>query len=96
MGVTFFKVLYVSVCSLRPPWTVTHLVPLSLGFSRQGYWSQLPFPAPGDRPDPGMKPSFLAFLALAADSLLLPPSESPVGLGKEFNIQMHWRGTEQF
>ena len=36
------------------PWTVACQAPLSMGFSRQGYWSGLPFPPPGDRPDPGI------------------------------------------
>ena len=38
------------------PWTVAYQAPLSLGFSRQEYWSGLPFPSPGDLPDPGMEP----------------------------------------
>ena len=37
-------------------WTVTHQAPPSMGFSRQEYWSGLPFPSPGDLPDPGIKP----------------------------------------
>ena len=37
------------------PWTVAYKVPLSMGFSRQEYWSGLPFPAPGDLPDPGIE-----------------------------------------
>ena len=36
-------------------WTVAHQGPLSLGFSRQEYWSGLPFPSPGDLPDPGIE-----------------------------------------
>ena len=36
------------------PWTVADQVPLSMGFSRQEYWSGLPFPSPGDLPDPGL------------------------------------------
>ena len=35
-------------------WPVAHQAPLSLGFSRQGYWGGLPFPSPGDLPDPGL------------------------------------------
>ena len=35
------------------PWTVADQVPLSMGFSRQEYWSGLPFPSPGHLPDPG-------------------------------------------
>ena len=38
------------------PWTVAHQAPLSMGFSRQEYWSGLPFPTPGDLPNPGMEP----------------------------------------
>ena len=40
------------------PWTAVHQTPLSMGFSRQQYWSRLPFPPPGDLPDPGIKPMF--------------------------------------
>ena len=40
---------------LATPWTVAHQAPLSLGFSRQEHWSGLPFPTPGDLPDPGIK-----------------------------------------
>ena len=39
------------------PWTVAHQVPLSMGFSRQGQWSGLPFPPPGDLPHAGIKPT---------------------------------------
>ena len=42
-----------------------HQAPLSIGFSRQEYWSGLPFPSPGDLPNPGMEPESLASLALA-------------------------------
>ena len=38
------------------PWTVAQQAPLSIGFSRQEYWSGLPFPSPGDLPDPGIEP----------------------------------------
>ena len=38
-------------------WTIAHQAPLSLGFSRQGYWSGFPFPPPGDLPNPGIEPS---------------------------------------
>ena len=39
------------------PWTVAHQAPLSTGFPRQEYWSGLPFPSPGDLPNPGIEPS---------------------------------------
>ena len=53
------------------PWTVAGQAPLSMEFSRQEYWSELPFPTPGDLPNPGVKPGSLA---LQADAL---PSEPP-------------------
>ena len=53
------------------PWTVAYQAPPSMGFSRQEYWSGLPFPSPGDLPDPGIKPGSPAF---QADAL---PSEPP-------------------
>ena len=37
------------------PWTAAHQVPLFMGFSRQDYWSGLPFPSPGDLSNPGIK-----------------------------------------
>ena len=40
------------------PWTVAYQALMSLGFSRQEYWSRLPFPSPGDLPDPGIEPRF--------------------------------------
>ena len=48
------------------PRTATHQAPLSMGFSRQGYWNGLPFPSPGDLPNPGIK---LGSPAVQADSL---------------------------
>ena len=50
-------------------WTVACQMPLSMGFSRQEYWSGLSFPLPGDLPDPGIEPRFPE---LQADSLLIP------------------------
>ena len=46
-------------------WTKARQVPLCMEFSRQEYWSGLPFPTPGDLPDPGIKPTFLPSPALA-------------------------------
>ena len=60
------------------PWTIAHQAPLSVEFSRQGYWSELPFPSPGDLPDPGIEPRSPI---LEAGSL---PSEPP---GKLFHTQ---------
>ena len=47
------------------PWTVACQTPLSMGFSRQEYWSGLPFPPPGDLPDPGIEPATFMSPALA-------------------------------
>ena len=47
---------------MATPWTAAYQAPLSMGFSRQGYWSGLPFPSPGDLSDPGIE---LASPALA-------------------------------
>ena len=48
--------LVVQSCpTLWTPWIVAHQAPLSLGFPRQEYWGGLPFPSPGDLPDPGIK-----------------------------------------
>jgi len=46
------------------PQTVAHQAPLSMRFPRQEYWSVLPFPPPGDLPDPGVEPSSLVSAAL--------------------------------
>ena len=56
------------------PWTEGHQAPLSMGFSRQEYWSGLPFPSPGDLPDPGTEP---VSPALQADALLFEPPGKP-------------------
>ena len=45
---------------------IARLAPLSIGFSRHEYWSRLPFPLPGDLPDPEIKPLSLRFPALAS------------------------------
>ena len=56
------------------PWTVAHQAPTSMGFSRQEYWSGLPFPSPGDLPDPGIEPRSPAF---QADALTSEPPGKP-------------------
>jgi len=60
------------------PWTVAHQAPLSMRFSRQEYWSGLPFPPPENLPDPGIKPTSPAAPALQADSLPLSHQGSPL------------------
>ena len=56
------------------PWTVADQAPPSMGFSRQEYWNGLPFPSPGDRPDPGIKPGSPKF---QADALTSEPPGKP-------------------
>ena len=68
------------------PWTAAYQGPLSTGFSRQEYWSGLPFPSPGDLPNPGIKPRSPA---LQTDALSSEPPETAVSIrvfsdGKEF------------
>ena len=58
------------------PWTVTYQAPPSMGFSRQEYWSGLPFPSPGDLPNPGIEPGSPA---LQADALTSEPPGKPFG-----------------
>ena len=58
------------------PWTVACPAPLSTEFSRQEYWSGLPFPSPGDLPKPGMEPTSLASPALAEGFSSSPPATS--------------------
>ena len=60
--------------SFATPWTVAHQAPLSMGFPRQEYWSGLPFPSPGDLPDPGIK---LMSSALAVEFFTVSHQGSP-------------------
>ena len=53
------------------PWTVAYQPSPSMGFSRQEYWSGLPFPSPGDLPDPGIEPGSPALEADALTSEVL-------------------------
>ena len=55
------------------PWALAHQAPPSMGFSRQVYWSGLPFPSPGDLPDPGIEPGSPAF---QEDALTSEPGPS--------------------
>ena len=58
------------------PWTEVHQAPLSMEFSRQEYWSRLPFPSPGDLSDPGIEST---------------PLTSPVGAGGFFTTAAYLR-----
>ena len=75
----------VCVCSILSnsvtPWTAARHPPLSMGFSRQEYWSGLPFPTPGNLPHPGIESEASALASKF--SIIEPPGKSPCGeLGK--------------
>ena len=59
------------------PWTVALQTPLSMGFSRQEYWKALPFPPPGDLPNPGIGLKSLTSPALAGGLLTTVPPGKP-------------------
>ena len=66
------------VSDSQTPWTVVHQAPLSLEFSREEYWSGLPFPSPKDLPNPGIE---LASLELQTGFFFFtaePPREAPL------------------
>ena len=77
------------------PWTVAHQAPLSMGLRRHEYWSGLPFPSPGDHPNPGIKPGSPA---LQADALRLSYQGSAPVPGKyqggRESWEKSWRGKE--
>ena len=70
-------------------WTGAHQAPQSIGFSRQEYWSRLPFPSPGDLPDPGIKPRSPT---LQADTLTSEPWGwfTIVMFYNFLKISLHW------
>ena len=78
-----FVILNCTVCTLSrvqlsvTPWTAAHQAPLSRWFSRQGYWSGLPFLPPGNLLDPGTEPMSLASLALAGRFFTTAPPGKP-------------------
>ena len=63
------------------PWTVAHQAPLSVGFSRQEYWRELPFPSPRDLPNSGFAPESFAF---QENSLPSEPPRKPKGSLKKY------------
>ena len=63
--------------TLCDPWTVAYQAPLSMGFPRQEYWSELPFPSPGDLPNAGIEPRSPT---LEADTLTSEPPGKSIGL----------------
>ena len=77
------------------PWTGAHQAPLSMGFPRQEYWSGLPFPPPGDRPDSRIKP---ASPALAGRFCITESPDKPSnGIGfSNFDCNMTGKGQFSF
>ena len=65
-----------SCLTLCGPWIVAHQAPLSMGFPRQEYWSELPFPPPGALPDPGIEPPLPASPALAGGLCTTEPPKT--------------------
>ena len=77
--------------SLGTSWTVTHRASLSMEFSRQEYWIGLLFPDPGDLPDPGIEPGFLASSDWQAESLPLSHLGSPYRFSARVNKNLKFR-----
>ena len=77
------------------PWTIACQAPLSMGFSRQEYWSGLPFPSPGDLLDAGIKPTSPA---LAGGFFTTEPPGKPLWIHRKWLIlasfpsNIHWAG----
>ena len=82
------KVKSLSRVQLCDPWTVAHQAPPSIGFSRQEYWSGLPFPSPRDHPDPGIEPRSPT---LQADALTSEPPGKPQYWNQTDYIICSWR-----
>ena len=73
----FFKLIVCVLCSIVSDSLQAYQASLSMEFSRQGYWSRLPLPTPGDLPDPGIEPTSLCLLHWQVDSLPLCHLGSP-------------------
>ena len=66
-------IFFSHVLLFATPWTVAHKAPLSMGFSRQEYWSELSLPPPGDLPYPGIECSSFVSPALAGEFFTTEP-----------------------
>ena len=73
--------LFATLCS------IAHQAPLSMGFSRQDYWSGLPCPPPGDLPNPGMEPASLMSPALAGEFFTTSATWEAPTLGEGDTVQ---------
>ena len=72
------------------PWTIVCKAPLTRSFSRREYWSGFPFPPPGDLPDPGVKPEYLAYPALAGVFFTLSYLRCPPLHGAQLHCNDLW------
>ena len=84
MSMSMYMCSVVSDCAT--PWTVACQSPLSMGFSRQEYWSGLPFPSLRDLPDLGIKSASPASSALAGGYLTTEPHGKPVSIHKLYQL----------
>ena len=75
--------------SFVTPWTISHQAPLSMGFSRQEYWSGLSLPPSGDLPNPGIEPASLASPAWQVDSFTEPPGKPLICFRKKLTSLNH-------
>ena len=80
------------------PWTVAYQASPSMGFSRQEYWSGLPFPSPGDLPNPGIEPGFPALVADALTSELpgKPNPSANAGQSCPVTLPSVWDQAQRF
>ena len=76
-------------------WTVACRAPLSMGFSRQEYWSGLPFLSPGDLPDPGMQTGSLMSPELASSLPLVPPGKPNICTDVHIYVHTEYIGMAQ-
>ena len=88
MQLNCYLVTKLCLTLLRFPWTVAHQAPLSIGFSKQEYWSGLPFLPPGDLPNPGVKPTSPALDSLPLSHL--GRTELSEQATKCWHFLMHW------
>ena len=95
LSVSVNQVLCVCVQSLScvlvfvTSWMVTHQAPVSVGFPRQEYWSELPFPSPGDLPNPGIDPTSLASPLAGGLFIAEPPGKPKQVLAEGIKLNPH-------
>ena len=80
--------------TLCDTWTVAHQTPPSMGFSRQEYWSGLPFPSPGDLPDPGIEPRSPRFYHIAGRCFNLCTTREALKYRNTVSQKTSYRDTE--